>query len=55
MSNPQNLTKIMGSLANYFNYKAFARELFNWDYNMGPNLTPSTSLNQGIFRKNRPF
>ncbi|MBD5176932.1 MAG: antirestriction protein ArdA [Bacteroidales bacterium] len=29
--------KMMGSLANYFDYEAFARELFNWDYNMGAN------------------
>ena len=26
-----------GSLANYLDYEAFARELFNWDYNMGAN------------------
>ena len=32
-----NLEKMMGSLANYFDYEAFARELFNWDYNMGAN------------------
>ena len=32
-----NLKKMMGSLANYFDYEAFARELFNWDYNMGAN------------------
>ena len=29
--------KMMGNLANYFDYEAFARELFNWDYNMGAN------------------
>ena len=32
-----NLDKMMGSLANYFDYDAYARELFNWDYNMGAN------------------
>ena len=32
-----NLDKMMGSLANYFDYEAYARELFNWDYNMGAN------------------
>ena len=32
-----NLEKMMGSLANYFDYEAFARDLFNWDYNMGAN------------------
>ena len=32
-----NLEKMMGSLVNYFDYEAFARELFNWDYNMGAN------------------
>ena len=32
-----NLEKMMGSLANYFDYEAFGRELFNWDYNMGAN------------------
>ena len=32
-----NLEKMMGSLANYFDYEAFARELFNWDYTMGAN------------------
>ena len=32
-----NLEKMMGSLANYFDYEAYARELFNWDYNMGAN------------------
>ena len=30
-----NLEKMMGSLANYFDYEAFARELFKWDYSMG--------------------
>ncbi|MBD5258858.1 MAG: antirestriction protein ArdA [Barnesiella sp.] len=32
-----NLEKMMGNHANYFDYEAFARELFNWDYNMGAN------------------
>ena len=32
-----NLDKMMGSLANYFDYEAFGRELFMWDYNMGAN------------------
>ena len=32
-----NLEKMMGSLANYFDYEAFGRELFMWDYNMGAN------------------
>lgn len=32
-----NLEKMMGSLANYFDYEAFARELFDWDYTMGAN------------------
>ena len=27
----------MGSLANYFDYEAFARALFDWDYTMGAN------------------
>ena len=27
----------MGNLANYDDYEAFARELFNWDSNMGAN------------------
>ena len=31
------LKNIMGSLANYFDYEAFARELFMYDYNMGAN------------------
>ena len=30
-----NLEKMMGSLAKYFDYKAFARELFDWDCTMG--------------------
>ena len=29
--------KMMGNLANYFDYEAFARELFNRDYTMGAN------------------
>ena len=32
-----NLEKEMGSLARYFDYKAFGRELFMWDYSMGSN------------------
>lgn len=32
-----NLDKMMGSLANYFDYEAYGRELFMWDYNMGAN------------------
>ena len=32
-----NLEKMMGSLANYFDYEAFARELFMYDYSMGAN------------------
>ena len=28
---------MMGNLANYFDYEAFARELFNRDYTMGAN------------------
>lgn len=32
-----NLEKMMGSLANYFDYEAFARELLDWDYTMGAN------------------
>lgn len=32
-----NLENMMGSLANYFDYEAFARELFDWDYTMGAN------------------
>ena len=32
-----NLEKMMGSLANYFDYEAFARELINWNYNMQAN------------------
>ena len=31
--------KMMGSLANYFDYEACARELFNWDYNMEQTVT----------------
>ena len=29
--------KMMGSLANYFDYEAFARALFDWDYTMRAN------------------
>ena len=32
-----NLEKMMGSLANYFDYEAYADALFDWDYNMGTN------------------
>ena len=32
-----NLEKMMGILANYFDYEAFARALFDWDYTMGAN------------------
>ena len=32
-----DLERTMGNLANYFDYEAFGRELFMWDYNMGPN------------------
>ena len=32
-----NLEKMMGSLANYFDYERFARELFMYDYQMGAN------------------
>ena len=32
-----NLEKMMGNLANYFDYEAFARELFMYDYQMGAN------------------
>lgn len=28
---------MMGSLANYFDYEAFGRKLFMYDYNMGAN------------------
>lgn len=28
---------MMGSLSNYFDYEAYGRELFMWDYNMGAN------------------
>lgn len=31
------LEKSMGQLANYFDYEAFGRELFMWDYSMGAN------------------
>ena len=34
--NKRNMKQnMMGSLANYFDYEAFARELFKWDYSMG--------------------
>ena len=32
-----NLEKMMGNLANYFDYEAFAREMFMYDYQMGAN------------------
>ena len=32
-----NLEKMMGNLANYFDYEAFARKLFMYDYKMGAN------------------
>lgn len=32
-----NLEKMMGNLANYFDYEAFARKLFMYDYQMGAN------------------
>lgn len=32
-----NIEAMMGSLANYFDYEAYARELFMYDYNMGAN------------------
>lgn len=32
-----DLERTMGNLANYFDFEAFGRELFMWDYNMGPN------------------
>ena len=32
-----NLEREMGDLARYFDYEAFARELFDWDYTMGAN------------------
>lgn len=32
-----DLERSMGQLANYFDYEAFGRELFMWDYSMGAN------------------
>ena len=32
-----NLEKMVGNLANYFDYSAFARSLFMYDYKMGAN------------------
>ena len=32
-----NLEQMMGNLANYFDYEAFGRELFMYDYSMGGN------------------
>ncbi len=30
-----NIERMMGDLANYFDYSAFAEDLFRWDYEMG--------------------
>ena len=54
-----NLGKMMGSLANYFDNKAFARELFNRDYNMGANshvshrILPLQPLSITVFSKGK--
>ncbi|MDE6559210.1 MAG: antirestriction protein ArdA [Muribaculaceae bacterium] len=32
-----NLEKMMGNLANFFDFEAFGRDLFNRDYSMGTN------------------
>ncbi len=32
-----DIEKMMGNLANYFDYEAFGRELLMWDYSMGAN------------------
>ena len=32
-----DLDRIMGNLSNYFDYEAFARDLFMYDYSMGAN------------------
>ncbi len=32
-----NIEKMMGSLADYFDYERYGRELFMYDYNMGTN------------------
>ena len=32
-----DLERTMGNLAQYFDYEAFGRELFMWDYSMGAN------------------
>ena len=32
-----DLEKLMGDLSRYFDYEAFGRDLFMWDYNMGAN------------------
>ena len=32
-----NLEREMGDLSRYFDYDAFGRDLFDWDYNMGAN------------------
>ena len=33
-----NHEKLMGDLSRYFDYEAFGRDLFMWDYNMGANI-----------------
>ncbi len=37
VSDCYDLERSMGELANYFDYEAFGRELFMWDYSMGAN------------------
>ncbi len=32
-----DLERTMGNLSNYFDYEAFGRDLFDWDYTMGAN------------------
>lgn len=32
-----DIERTMGNLSQYFDYEAFGRDLFNWDYNMGAN------------------
>ena len=32
-----DLERTMGDLSRYFDYEAFGRDLFMWDYNMGAN------------------
>lgn len=54
-----DIERMMGSLANYFDYEVYRRELFNWDYNMGkrtcvpPHRTSDSLLPKGPFRKER--